>query len=214
MPEIRFSGRYSYAGIHPASPAGNNLAPTLFDRRDLGFVLPGSDDIPDDLAQKRPCERRNVRYRSFSRICLVLTDDSEGLLASVVPNDGYGASELDDRDILLGRDDLRAAAPRTPIANITPGTGQGLAVTRRLRFAMASPCIVQRRVDQFQPMRRDIIRMRGNRSIRQILDKMVLVHKCSAHAGNMGIPVAFFIAQRPVRNGSGSGTFPQKELDP
>jgi alkylated DNA repair dioxygenase AlkB len=181
---------------------------TLFDRRDLGFVLPGSDNIPDNLAEKRPCERRNVRYRSVSRICLVLTDDSEGLLASVVPNEGHGASELGGRDTGLGRDDLRAPTPGAPVTNITPGTGQGLAVTRRLRFAMAPPRIVQRRVDQFQPTRRDIVRMPGNRSIRQVLDKMVLVHKCSAHAGNMGIPAAFFTGNGP------SGTVPGAERSP
>jgi hypothetical protein len=56
-------------------------------------------------------------------------------------------SELGGRDIGLGRDDLRAPTPGTPVANITPGSGQGLAVTRRLRFAVAAPCIVQRRVD-------------------------------------------------------------------
>jgi hypothetical protein len=178
---------------------------TLFNCGYLGFVAPGPDNIPDGLPEKRPCERRSVRYRSLRRISFVLSDNAKGLLASVIPNDRHGASELDSRNIGIAGNKLRAGAPGIPVAQIAPGLRERLAVARRLRFAMAPPCRVQRRFDQFQAARRDVVRMLGNGSIRQIFDETIFVYKGSAHARNMGIRRAFFILQTTARNGSGTG---------
>jgi hypothetical protein len=120
---------------------------TLSDCSYLGFALPGADDVPDSLAEKRPCERRDVRYRSDSRIGLVLSDNRKALLASVIPNDRHRTAELDASDAGIGRKQLRARAPGAPVAKIAPDAGQGSAVARSLRQAMAPARIIQRRFD-------------------------------------------------------------------
>ncbi len=60
----------------------------------LGIVAPGPDGIPDSPPQKCLRERRSVRYRSVRGIGLILSDDPEGLLATVMASDRHGASEL------------------------------------------------------------------------------------------------------------------------
>jgi hypothetical protein len=171
----------------------------------LGFVAPGPYDIPDSPPEKCPRERRGVRYRSGRGIGFILSDNPKGLLASVMANDRHSASELDRGNIGIRNNELCARAPRIPVTKIARGIRERLAVARRLRFAMAPPCRVQRRFDQFETARRDVVRMLGNGSIRQIVDETIFVYKGSAHARNMGIRRAFFILQTTARNGSGTG---------
>jgi hypothetical protein len=171
----------------------------------LGFVATGPYDIPDSPPEKRPRERRGVRYRSGRGIGFILSDDPKSLLASVTANDRHGASELDRGNIGIRDNELCAGAPRIPVTKIARGIGELLAVARRLRFAMAPPCRAQRRFDQFQAARRDVVWMIGNSSIRQIVYEPIFGYKGSAHARDMGVCNAFFIPQTTARNGSGNG---------
>lgn len=158
----------------------------------LGFVATGPDHIPDSPPQKRPRERRGVRYRSGRGIGFILSDDPKGLLASVMANDRHSASELDRGNIGIRDDELCAGAPRIPVTKIARGIGERLAVARRLRFAMAASCRDQRRFDQFEAARRDVVRMLRNSSIRQIVDETIFVYKGSAHAPKDGYPPRIF----------------------
>jgi hypothetical protein len=171
----------------------------------LGFVATGPYDIPDSPPEKCPRERRGVRYRSGRGIGFILSDDPKGLLASVMANDRHSASELDRGNIGIGDDELCAGAPRIPVTKIARGNRERLAVAARLRFAMATPCRVPRRFDQFEAARRNVVRMLRNSSIRQIVDETIFVYKGSAHARNMGIRRVFFIPQTTARNGWGTG---------
>lgn len=164
---------------------------TLFDCRYLGLVAPGPDDISDGLPEKCAGERRRVRDRSVRGIGLVLSDDAKGLLPSIIANDRHGTSELNIGNIGIGGDELRAGASGIPVTKIARGLRQRIAVARRLGFAMAPPCHLQRRLDQFQSTLGDIIRMLGKGAIRQVLDEMVFVYKGSAHGRNMGVISAF-----------------------
>jgi hypothetical protein len=102
----------------------------------LGFALPGPDNVANRLAEKRPGEWRDVRYRSARGIGFVLADDGKTLFASDIANDRHGTSELDRGIVGIDRDDLRTGAQRAPVGQLPPGARQCAAVTRCLRRAV------------------------------------------------------------------------------
>jgi hypothetical protein len=116
----------------------------------FGFALPGPDNVANRLAEKRPGEWRDVRYRSARGISFVLADDGKTLFASVIANDRHGTSELDRRIVGIDRDDLRTGAPRAPVAQLPPGARECAAVTRCLRLAVVPARGLQRGFDQPQ----------------------------------------------------------------
>jgi hypothetical protein len=174
----------------------------------LGFALPGPDDIANRLAEKRPGERRSVRYRSARRIGFVLADDAKALLASVITNDRHGISELDRGIVGIAGDKLRSGAPGAPVAEIPSGARQCAAVARRLGLAVVPARGLERGVDQPQTAPGDKVWVVRKRPIRQIVDEMILVYKCSAHRRNMGIPKDISTPAR-AWNRSARAAFPE-----
>jgi hypothetical protein len=65
----------------------------LLDCDYLGFALPGPDDVANRLAEKRPGQRRSVRYRSVRRIGFIsptmpklCSRPSSRMIVTVFPN--------------------------------------------------------------------------------------------------------------------------------
>ena len=111
-------------------------AVVLPDPQNLHLTIPGArlHPPPPCRTARAPAARRT--RRALRRVGLVLADDAEGLPAAVVARDGDGRAEL--HAVGRGRrfHQLRAGAPRAPVAQVALGQRRsGLSAARRPRHA-------------------------------------------------------------------------------
>ena len=66
------------------------------------------DNIADTFADQAPRKRRNIGYHAEARVSLVLADNSVGLAAVVVANNGDAMTKRDDFDARRRRSQFRA----------------------------------------------------------------------------------------------------------
>src|SRR6185295_8570062 len=88
----------------------------LTDGDDLEFLTADADDISNRLAGESPGHRGYEGNRSGFRIGFILSDDTVGLHASVVPAEGHAGSKGDDIKRNRLRDDLRRTDSGSKVA--------------------------------------------------------------------------------------------------
>lgn len=92
-----------------------------------------------------------MRNGSILRICLVFSDDSEGLLSTIIAYDRNRVSELNGISFRRGTYDIRAGATGAPIAQLASRFRQTVSIAGSLSFAIFASRTFQRSFDQFQP---------------------------------------------------------------
>jgi hypothetical protein len=136
------------------------------DEFDVRF--PGSYDIANLLTHQGPCHWRDIRDRTARGIGFVLASDSVGSPASIIPQDGHRATELNLRRIAGRSNYLGRRSAGSPISHFARERGQDRAIARRLRNRMFLLQTSQRGFDGSEPLGRNDIRIRRNRPVRKI----------------------------------------------
>src|SRR5690242_13918233 len=125
-----------------------------------------------------------MRERAARGIGLVFTDDSKGLTASVVTHGCHGRAEMHARRILGRRRPLTGRSPRVTISKVAPRARGRATIVGSLRGGMFASQTREFTLDLREPLRRHQIGMRRNRTLWQLLERVLAVRffdECSAH---------------------------------
>lgn len=168
---------------------GLSAALTATDRDDLGFAVPGRHCVAYLFPEQCARQRRSMRQRSLRGIGLVFTDNAKRLFTAIIADDRNRAAKPDLRRIGDVRYDASRRTPGTPITQLAGRLSHRGAIIRRLRDAMRSLRCRNRRFNLRKTFRGHIVRMLGDRPVRQILNRVGFLYEGSAHRIDMGSSV-------------------------
>jgi hypothetical protein len=191
--------------LETSRPRHNAVLSRSLDCNYLGFALPGSDNVANvlpssALASGEACDTVPFAGSASSSPTMpkLCSRPSSRTIVTVFPNWTAALSGSMETSCAVAR--------RAP-----SGACECAAVARRLGRAVVPARGLQRGVDQHQTVAGDKIWVLRNRPIRQILDEMIFVYKCSAHRRNMGISQGGFYT-RAAWNRSARAAFPKRIL--
>src|SRR4051812_43663110 len=107
---------------------------------------------------------------AFHGIGLVLADNAEGLLATVVARELHGVAEADVFRGVCVVHDMRGRAPRLPIAHVACRPRQSVILATVLGLGLDEGVVSARKLSLYlrEAFRGDVVRMFGDRPLGQI----------------------------------------------